>query len=301
MKSSRRFFAGSFLWSFLASAMVAVIGVPSSVRGIEIFIANHSFEDVAVPDGYYTVNTIPGWLGEGSWHHIANPIDGIFSGTTDGGGGASPIDGYNAAAVNNYGHILYQNLTETIQPDWTYTLTLLVGHRIGVPLDDVSVNLVAGDRFLARAFPQPAEDSFDLVTLSYHSPASGALIGQPFQIELRSAGTIAQGWFDDVHLYGEASADGTVVSVDTAYIPIPPDHPHYATSPNAWPGFTAFGGGGTLDFPTVGQVPDTAGGFWLLALALLALLALRRWERMFAVQVSTVPGVAKGSAKGSVR
>jgi hypothetical protein len=117
--------------------------------------------------------------------------------------------------VNHYGHILYQNLTETVQAGSTYTLAVLVGHRLGVPIDDVSVNLVSGGRFLARAFPQPAEGTFSQVTLVYNSPLSGGLLGQPMEIELRSAGPIAQGWFDDVHMYRDPSPDGTVPSADT--------------------------------------------------------------------------------------
>lgn len=261
-------------------SVVAVLLVyVGSATAIEISIANHSFEDVVVPDGYYTVNTIPGWVGEGSWYHIANPTDAIFSGTTGSGGGANPIDGENAAAVNNYGHILYQSLTETIQAGWSYTLTVLVGHRFGVPIDDVSVNLLGADRFLARAFPQPAEGDFDMVTLVYNAPTAGALIGQALTIELRSAGGIAQGWFDDVHLYADPSAPGTEVSVDTAYIPIPPDWGEYAANSGAWPGFTAFGGGGSLDPASSPVVPDGGTTLWLFGSTILGLLGLkRRWK-----------------------
>lgn len=246
--SPRRISLRKFFALFLNAGVICLLSAaPSSALAamVEIAIENHSFEDVAVPDGYYTVNTIPGWKGEGSWHIIANPTDAIFTGTTDGGSGPNPIDGKNTAAVNNYGHILYQTLTVQIQPNFTYTLSALVGHRIGVPIDDVSVNLKSGDFFMGRAFAQPAEGTFDTVSTVYHSPASGGLVGHTFEIELRSAGTIAQGWFDNVHLYAEESASGTVPTTLSNYIPIPPNESTY--TPGAWPGFTPFGGGGTLD------------------------------------------------------
>lgn len=271
MKATKRFFLG----------LIAAALVQTHAPAIEFAIVNHSFEDVVVPDGYYTVNTIPGWLGEGSWHHIANPVDWVFANTTDLLGGVnplSPIDGFNAAAVNNYGHILYQALTETVQPGWTYTLTVLVGHRLGVPLDDVSVNLIAADRFLARAFPVVTEGEFERLTLEYTAPASGLMIGETLVIELRSAGLIAQGWFDDVHLYGELR-EGATPSLDTPYVPIPPNEPTY--TPGAWEGFKSFGSDGPLSpgWSPVPGVPDGGNTLLLLGLAVVGLALACRWLR----------------------
>jgi hypothetical protein len=115
--------------------------------------------------------------------------------------------------------------------------------------------------------------------VSHFSSATRRTFQPPFTIELRSAGTIAQGWFDNIHLYAEASAAGTIATVDSAYIPIPADHPEYAARSEPWPGFTAFGGGGTLD-PAPSPVPEpstwVAGALLLLVLGVQGARSLRR-------------------------
>jgi hypothetical protein len=253
-----------------SKSLLLYFAIVVAARAVPISIANHSFEDIVVPDGHYTVNTVPGWLGEGSWHHVANPTDAQFAGTTDGRPGPNPIDGRNVAAVNNFGHLLYQSLTATVQPNTTYTLRVLFGHRNGVP-EDSSVNLIAGGRFLARGFADTPEGTFTEVTVVYNSGSAGSLVGQQITIELRSAGTISQGWFDNVRLDATDSAPGTVATLDTAYIPIPPDHPHYAASGGApSPGFTAFSDNGPLTPPSDPR-PIPEGGS-SIALCLLGLM-----------------------------
>lgn len=259
--------------------VLAFIGIPNLLFAVPIPIANHSFEEVVIPDSYYTVNLIPGWRGEASWYHIANPTDSQFAGTSD-THSTSPIDGHNAAAVNTYGHILYQTLNLTVQPGYTYTLSALVGHRNNVPFDDGSINLIAGDRFLARSFASPAEGTFSRVTLAYSSPLEGVVLNQQITIELRSAGTIAQAWFDDVHLDVSAALAGTLASVDTAYIPVPADHPDYAAHKDAWPSLIAFdnqSGPLALGAGDATNVPDGGSSLVLLGLpASLLLLASMR-------------------------
>jgi len=195
------------LWIFNSLAIPFVICLQWSAMGaMSIFIENHSFEDPVLADGTYTVNDIPGWNGAGSFFHAINPSDQHFTGTSEGSSAPSPIDGFNAAAVNNLARIFYQNLIETVQPNTTYNLTLLAGHRIGVPFGNASVNLMAGGDILVNSFPSPPEDTFIPVSLIYHSPSEGSVIGQPLRIELRSIGTSAQAWFDDVHLFAEEYA-----------------------------------------------------------------------------------------------
>jgi hypothetical protein len=215
------------------------------------------------------VNTVAGWVGEGSWYHVANPTDSQFAGTTDGSLGGNPIDGRNVAAVNNYGHLIYQPLTATVLPNTTYTLRVLFGHRNGVP-EDSSVNLLAGSRFLARGFADTLEGTFTELTVVFNSGSSGGLIGQQITVELRSAGEISQGWFDNVRLDAAPSAPGTVATLDTAYIPIPPDHPHYAAGGGTpWPGFTSFSDNGTLSPGGGRPVPEGGSLFaWLAVFAL---------------------------------
>lgn len=45
------------------------------------------------------------------------------------------------------------------------------------------------------------------------------------RIELRSAGDIAQAWFDDIHLDATASASGVTPTTITPYIPLPSVNP----------------------------------------------------------------------------
>jgi hypothetical protein len=232
-------------------------------NAIPITIANHSFEDVIVPDGYYTVNTVAGWVGEGSWYHVANPTDAQFTGTTDGSAGVNPIDGRNVAAINNYGHLIYQPLTATVLANTTYTLRVLFGHRNGVP-EDSSVNLLAGNRFLARGFADTLEGTFTELTVVFNSGSSGGLIGQQITVELRSAGVISQGWFDNVRLDATPSLPGIVPTLDTAYVPIPMTG--FNTSPQF--GFSAFSDNGPLS-PGGGR-PVPEGGSSLTWLAVFA-------------------------------
>lgn len=250
------------------------------IGAVPISIINYSFEDITVPDGYYTVNNVSGWLGEASWYHIVNPTDAQFYNTTDGGSGPSPLDGHNAAAVNNYGHLLYQNLTATVQPNYTYTLTALVGHRLGVPFDNGSVNLIAGDNFLARGFISPSEGSFTRLTVVFNSSSSGIEIGQNLRIELRSAGDIAQAWFDDIHLDATASASGVTATTITPYVPLPSVNPDYIARKDLnWGEFTPFGGGPLDGTPSVTSVPEGGSNIeWVLssAIAWIGLVLLRR-------------------------
>src|SRR5262245_34610233 len=67
-------------------------GAPSPPSQV-IPIANHSFEDPSVPDGEYTINEMPGWIGSGTFFHVANPRDDWFFGTSEESGLPHPIDG----------------------------------------------------------------------------------------------------------------------------------------------------------------------------------------------------------------
>jgi hypothetical protein len=262
---------------------------PVAVQGIPIFIANHSFEDTIVPDGSYTVNTVPGWLGEGSWYHVANPTDAQFAGTTDSGPGGSLVEGRNVAAVNNFGHLLYQDLIVPLLPHHTYTLTVSMGHRNNVPVDS-SISLLAGGRFLARGFANPPEGQFVDVSVVYNSPNMGDFIGDNLIIELRSAGTISQGWFDNVRLDVVASAPGTVVSTDTPYVPIPADHPDYAASGGLpRPGFTSFTDNGSLSIPKVPESGSVSGWLGAFGFGIAALLVVKRQERARRIAMAPLP------------
>jgi hypothetical protein len=171
-----------------------------SVNAEDIAIANASFEEPALPDGSENVNNMPGWVGAGPFWHVANPRDDRFLGTSAGSALPNPIDGLNIGGVNT-GTTIYQDLTATVQPGVTYTLNMLVGRRIGVPFGSPTVSLMAGGELLAEGVPPaPGVGRFAPFQLTYNSPTNGPVLGQTLRIQIKSTGTSAQAWFDNLKL-----------------------------------------------------------------------------------------------------
>ncbi len=164
----------------------------------ELTITNQSFENPALSDGA-VVFSVPGWTWEGT-AVIQNLNDSYFTGTSQGSPN-NPINGANAAAVNNGGKLIYSDTNWTIKADSIYQLTFLAGYRIGVPFGAGSVSFWAGTNLLAERFPTPAENTFAPFSLSYTSPPSGSAIGSPLRIELKAQGASSQAWFDNFHLF----------------------------------------------------------------------------------------------------
>jgi len=169
----------------------------------EFSITNSGFETPIVSDGAHVDGIVPGWTGIGTFS-VANPANDYFSGTT-GSTGQSPIEGFNAVAINTGGKIAYQDPALVIQPNTVYRMTFLAGYRIGVPFGTGSASFWSGSNLLAEAFPSPPQNKFISSSLMYTSPPSGAMISTPLRIELRSTGTDAQAWFDDLHLFIDGS------------------------------------------------------------------------------------------------
>ena len=70
-----------------------------------------------------------------------------------------------------------------------------------------------------------------------------------------------------MHLFGEPSEAGVIPSADSPYVPIPPPWQEWAQNPGPFPGFTPFGGGGSLDAPA--SVPDASSvAVWFATLLL---------------------------------
>lgn len=180
---------------------------------VAIPIANHSFENPVQQDNAYTVNVMPGWTGAGTYWHVANPGDSWFPGTSAGSGLPNPIDGINIAGINT-GASIHQVLASVVQPSSVYSLTLLTGHRIGSPFGSPTVRLLAGGQVLAQAIPNaPGEGTFTSFQLTYASPQSGSMIGQPLRIEIQSSGTDAQVWIDNLNLNFVAVPEPSTITV----------------------------------------------------------------------------------------
>ncbi|MBK8001461.1 MAG: hypothetical protein IPK15_22860, partial [Verrucomicrobia bacterium] len=166
----------------------------------DVAIANHSFENPVVGDGSYTINNMPGWTGSGTWWHVANPGNDWFSGTSAGSAGPNPIDGANAAGLNT-GAAIYQELVDTVNAGVGYKLTMLVGHRRGVPFGRPTVSLMAGEQVLTEGVPLPPSDgAFAPFELTWNSPDAGGVVGQKLAIRIVSTGRDAQAWFDNLKL-----------------------------------------------------------------------------------------------------
>lgn len=190
--------SGANAQAWIDNLQLGYAPTPTPPPGPEIVIANHSFEAPAQADGNYTINNVPGWIGTGTFH-VANPQDDWFGGTSE-GSSANPIDGSNIAGINVGGRI-YQDLTAVLRPGVTYSLSMLVGQRIGVPFGNPQIRLIAGGQVLAETAPvATASGSFSEVGLTYDSPAEGETLGQPLRIEVTSAGRDAQVWIDNVVL-----------------------------------------------------------------------------------------------------
>ncbi len=195
------------------TSAVAVLLVNSAPTESNIAIANHSFEEPAIADGQYIVNNMPGWVGSGSWYPVANPRSDWFVGTTGGTGIPSPINGLNVGGLNT-GAKIYQDLAAVVRPGMRYTLSLLVGHRIGVPFGTLTVSLMAGGQVLAEGVPNaPLDGYFVPFQLQYDAPENGPIVGQPLRIQLRSFGTDAQAWFDNFELAASPLAPPTLPSI----------------------------------------------------------------------------------------
>lgn len=193
----------SSFWNYVPTVVMDMCGGP------EIPLVNNSFEEPVLSDGTYS-SALPGWIAMGGGNEAGtmNPNNALFSSTTDGGSGDSPIDGLNAAFVNYNNKLIYDDSSVVVQPNVTYTLRLLAGQRItGAPFGTgSSVSLWAGTELLAEKFPQPPLDSFIPVSLTYTSPPSGTVIGKPLRIEFKCVEVAGQAWFDDLHLFAKSGS-----------------------------------------------------------------------------------------------
>lgn len=168
-------------------------------RAVEVAITNGSFEIPILSESQMSEGSPVGWLGNGIIT-VMNPADDFFNGSSDAGPGPSTLDGRNAVAINYGGELIYEDPTLLTQPNFIYTLTVLAGHRSGVPFGNGSVSLLAGPTLLTVGIPNPPSGIFVPFSLSYTSPPAGPTIGQPLRIKLEAPSAESQVWFDNVHL-----------------------------------------------------------------------------------------------------
>jgi hypothetical protein len=175
--------------------------------GDPVAIVNASFEAEVLADGEHAF-AIPGWSFEA----------GDDVGTFDPHAGAYPgeaPDGENVAFVGAgcFGCALQQTLSASLLPDTVYTLEVEVGRRsdiAGEPLFGALLGLAAGSTGVAVVeAPTPAPGTFETARLTYVSPSTGVIIGQPLTIQLAAAtGPNVQFNFDDVRLSAAPAPGG---------------------------------------------------------------------------------------------
>ena len=192
----------STLFYFLLSLAFTLGSLVRECCALEFVITNYSFEIPAVPEDSFSQGAPFGWTGSGIVV-VLNPSDGFFAGTTDAGPGPNPLDGRNAAGINNGGLLAYQAPNLVVETNVVYRLTLLAGQRSGVPFGNGPVSLYGGATLLNQGVPKTTSGTFVPFSISYTSPPAGPMIGRPLRIELTASGGDSQAWYDNVHLFAD--------------------------------------------------------------------------------------------------
>lgn len=152
-------------------------------------VANHSFEDLVLPDGDRDTD-IPGW--EDYTGYTRNPEATKFPGGVP--------DGENAAYVQRWARQTIAG--ETVQEGATYILSVEVGNAVGSDFEGYEAKLrVIGDTNVTRAnctSPLPGAGEFVTCTTSFTATAEDA--GKSLQVRLEAEPSYRQTYFDNVHV-----------------------------------------------------------------------------------------------------
>lgn len=185
------------------------------------YVVNGGFEEPVLADGAIAnTGSVPGWktmwtaVGSGTWLDDSSPD----AGATNPEGDVTP-EGENAghSPTNpSYINALYQVLTDVVEANTTYELSVKVGNTSGAPTADYIVELVTGDMaamgdgtsvIVASATgASPADETtWTTATAAYTSGADASAdpgVGQPLMIRLSAAAFAAGSTvnFDDVML-----------------------------------------------------------------------------------------------------
>jgi len=182
----------------------------------EANIVNAGFEDPVLADGADALTPeVPGWAegyygaGGTSWDSWNDLCRAINPDVAYGYGGVAP-QGENIAYCRvdpGYDGGVTQTLTEVLQAETTYELSVMVGTPSGVATPGpYHIELLAGDLKVAEEIGDaPASDTWITVTLTHTtgSAATDPTVGQPITIRLVAADTAVGGTdvnFDDVRL-----------------------------------------------------------------------------------------------------
>ena len=224
-----------------------------------VMVPNYSFEDPDVPDGSWTFQDtpVPGWslAINGYSGGVFDPGDAQYAGAN---GNTTPLpesaDSYQCTFINlpfgGSGSITSATVATT-EPDTLYSLTVAVGRRLDIRVDDVTVALLvngqeaASNTISGQSLPN---GTFTDLSTSFLSTTAG----EPLQVRLsytrQETNPESQVNFDNVRLSATTSLDvglaGWTVYVDQNHNGRnDPGEPSTATDPQGRYAFTGLPGG----------------------------------------------------------
>ena len=149
-------------------------------------IINPSFEIDILGDGVFTYGPIANWQTHSG---------GIFNPTTSNYASGTSIDGANLAYGNGGGAGLHQVLSDTFQPNTTYTFSMMIGRRLDTAFGGYTLELQAGNVYNAFApiasltgITDPGSGQWGLRTVTYTTGSTGAELGQNILVSFGSFG-----------------------------------------------------------------------------------------------------------------
>jgi hypothetical protein len=193
----------------LAGVTMACLAFAGFASADLLTVSNHSFEaDVYGSPGGSSANNA-------DWDDIVSSTGGTGRTTAAQYPGGIP-DGVNYAYQNGTG-TLRQILSDTLQSDTTYTLTVAVGDRADLNIPGYGIELWAGGTMVASDYHTdpgnslPANGTWKDVTATYVASANDPLAGQALEIRLR--GYAVQTNYDNVRLDGTAIPEPASLSL----------------------------------------------------------------------------------------
>lgn len=171
--------------------------VHSVPRWTPIHIDNPSFEEPRLANAESWRNQATGWTASRADNHGVSQFGREFSQRTPHG---------SQMAFLNEG-TLSQQLSETLQPNTSYRLSVWVGNRPGANSPNYSVELWAGEQKFVESQNEiiPDKGRFTRVSLTFETASDQTeMLGEPLKIVLRSNGSLAtstQNHFDIIELW----------------------------------------------------------------------------------------------------
>jgi hypothetical protein len=170
--------------------LASVAGLTASAPAGSIFVENHSFEALELPDGAWQRGAPEGWTTlEGRFGVFNPPVETFPFGVPD---------GVNTTYSNN--GTLSQVLDAVLEPNTLYSLEVELGNRTDTPFPGYLVQLLAAGSLLAEDTGSLAPPSATFATseVTYTATIADAHLGGALEIRLVSFGI--QTNFDDVRV-----------------------------------------------------------------------------------------------------